>query len=118
MADYKAMDAVPKSAQVGPFRYEISFDMDASYDYSYLGTTLYRSRRIKLDPRQANTDLPQTFLHEMLHALGNAYEITDWDRHTRNDKQEITDKIDLMSSALLQWLRANPDAVAWLVAGG
>ncbi len=104
----------PKEFRVGPFRYEVSFDGEASYDYNYMGVCLYRSRRIKLDPRQSDTELPQTLLHEAIHAIGNAFEIPAWDRHQTNDKGEVTDKIDLMASALLQFIRENPKVVAWL----
>jgi len=114
MATEEAIGKTPTSTEIGPFRYRIGFDADASYDYNYWGVCLYRSKRIKLDPRQSDTDVPQTFLHEVLHALGNAYEIDAWEKHITNDKQEVTDKLDLMATAFLQWLRANPQIVAWL----
>lgn len=104
----------PKEFRVGPFRYEVSFDGEAAYDYSYLGVCLYRSRRIKLDPRQSDREVQQTFLHEAIHAIGNAFEIREWDRHKTDDKGEVTDKIDLMASALLQFIRDNPKVIAWL----
>jgi hypothetical protein len=114
VATESAIASVPKELRCGPYTYQVSFDSEASYDYTYLGVCLYRSRRLKLDPRQSDTELPQTLLHEALHAIGNAYEIKEWDRHTTNDKHEITDKIDLMASALLQFIRVNPDFVAWI----
>lgn len=114
MATSNAMEQVPRKAIVGPYTYDISFDQEASYDYSYLGVCLYRTRRLKLDPQQSDTELPQTFLHEILHALGNAYEIVEWDRHKTDSDGKVTDKIDLMASALLQFLRNNPDIVTWL----
>lgn len=86
MATEAAMNATPKEIQVGPYRYQVSFDGEAAHDYNYSGVTLYRSRRLKLDPRQSDTELPQTFLHEVLHAIGNAWEIDAWGRHTTNDK--------------------------------
>lgn len=104
----------PREVIVGPYRYGVEFDGQASYDHSFLGVCLNRSRRLKLDPRQSDTELPMTFLHEVLHALGSAYEIKEWARHTFNDKEECTDKIDLMASALLQFIRTNPDVVRWL----
>ena len=115
MASERAIGATPTVIRVGPYQYGITFDGAASYAYAYSGVTLYRGRRINLDPRQSDTELPQTFLHEVLHALGNAYEVTAWDRHTTDSNQQVTDKIDLMASALLQWLRANPRAVQWLI---
>ena len=114
MASESAIQRVPSEFHTGPYKYSVSFDGEAAYDYSYYGVALYRSKRIKLDPRQADTELPQTLLHEILHALGHAFEITEWDRHKTNDKQEVTDKIDLMASALLQFIRRNPNLIQWL----
>ena len=117
MASESAIRATPTATQVGPYRYTISFDGEGAYDYGYNGVTLYRTRRMRLDPMVPDTALPQTMMHEVLHALGNAYEIRDWDRHTFDSNQNATDKIDLMATALLQWLRANPRTVEWLMRG-
>jgi hypothetical protein len=114
MATESAIQAVPAELTVGPYRYSVSFDGEAAYDYSFWGVCLFRSKRIKLDPRQADTELPQTLLHEVIHALGGAYEITEWDRHKTDSDQKITDKIDLMASALLRFIRDNPAVVKWL----
>ena len=116
MASEATIQATPRTLHVGPFTYAISYDGEASYDYDYMGTTLFRSRRIRLDPRQSDTEAPQTFLHEAIHAIGNAWEIHAWERHTLDERQHVTDSIDLMASAMLMFLRANPEAVAWLVA--
>ncbi|RJQ27034.1 hypothetical protein C4577_01810 [Candidatus Parcubacteria bacterium] len=114
MATEKAIAETPKEFVCGPYRYTIDFDGEASYDYSYLGVCLNRSRRIKLDPRQSDTELPQTLLHEAIHALGGAYEIKEWRGHTTDAAGNVTDKIDLMASALLQFIRVNPKLVEWL----
>lgn len=114
MATANIINGTPCFTEIGPFHYEIGFDADASYDYGFLGACLYRSKRIKLDPRQSDTHVPQTLLHEILHALGNAYEIDAWEKHVLNDKQQVTDKLDLMATAFLQWLKTNPEIVAWL----
>lgn len=114
MATQTAQDAAPKEIVVGPYRYRIEFDRDASYDYHYLGVCLYRSRRLKLDPQQADTELPQTLLHEILHALGDAYGIEELDRHKTDSDGKVTDKIDLMASALLTFIRNNPAVVKWM----
>ncbi len=117
MATQKATKNVPQSFKAGPYLYGVGFDGEAAYDYNYAGVCLFRSKRIKLDPRQSDTELPQTLLHEAIHALGNAYGIEEWDRHTTNDKQQITDKIDLMATALLEFIRANPALIRYLQSG-
>lgn len=114
MATEKALEGTPKEFTAGPYKYTISFDGEAAYDYHYLGVCLYRSRRLKLDPRQGDTELPQTLLHEILHALGDAYEIEEWDRHKTDQTGKIIDKIDLMAKALLMFIRQNPDLIYWL----
>lgn len=117
MATTGEIERLPRSMQIGPFRYQIGTDAEAAYDYGYLGVTLNRSRRVKLDPRQSDTEMPQTFLHEALHAIGDVYEIEMIRRHTIDNNGNVTDKIDLAASALLQFLRSNPGVVAYLIGG-
>ena len=114
MATDAAIEKTPKEILAGPYRYGVSFDGEAAYDYSFLGVCLYQSKRLKLDPRQADTELPQTVLHEVLHALGHAYEISEWRGHKTDENGKLTDKIDLMASALLTFIRQNPGVVKWL----
>lgn len=115
MSTAKAQENTPKELIIGPYRYSISFDGEASYDYHYLGVCLFNSKRIKLDPRQADTEIPQTLLHEVIHALGSAYYIKEWDRHTTDSQHDITDKIDLMATALLTFIRNNPTVINWFI---
>lgn len=115
MSSQAAQDRTPKTTIIGPYKYDVEFDPDASYDYNYLGVTLNRSRRLKLAPNQPDTELPATYLHEVLHALGSAYEIEYWRSHKFDDKGVCTDKIDLMSVALLKWMRENAELVCWMI---
>jgi hypothetical protein len=105
---------VPQQTVIGPFRYEICFDAEASFEDDFFGQAVFRARRIKLDPRQSKTEMPQTVLHEVLHCLGEAYEIPAWERHTYDSDRKATDKIDLMATALLRWIRDNPKVVEWM----
>ncbi len=114
MSTKRAEDATPECLYIGPYEYTVSFDGEASYDHDYLGVCLNRSRRIKLDPRQSDTELPQTLLHETLHAIGSVYGIDEWSRHKTDSDGKLTDKIDLMASSLLVFLRENKEVVEWL----
>ena len=114
MASESELNKVPESVYVGPYRYDVTTDRQAAYDYGHLGVCLYRSRRISLDPLQSSTELPQTLLHEILHALGNAYGIDEWSKHKQDSDGKITDKIDLMASAILVFLRSNLPVVRYL----
>lgn len=115
MADPSMMDLVPKQVTVGPYIYSVTFDQQAAYENAYHGTCVYRARRIILDPMQANTEVRQTFLHEVLHGLGDAYGIKEWGNHTFDADGRPIDKIDLMATALIMFLRANRSIVPWLL---
>ncbi len=113
MATSTARDCTPQEAIVGPYQYGIDFDGDTAYDYQFLGVCLDRSRRLRLDPRQSDTEISQTLLHEIIHALGSVYRIDEWGKHKiENDK--VVDKIDLMAPALLMLLWSSPAIVRWL----
>lgn len=116
MATEIAINNTPKVVVCGPYRYEVLYDGENAYEYGYSGVTLFRTKRIKLDSKQADTEIPQTLLHEILHALGGVYGIEEWSRHKhdQDDVDKVIDKIDLMSSALLQFIRTNPDLICWL----
>ena len=91
-------------------------DDDGAYDGNYYGVWYGKSKRLGVDPRQADTELPQTVLHELLHAIGTAYEIEDLQRHRIDqDTGRVLDKTDLLTGALLRLLRDNPELVDWLV---
>ena len=113
MASEKAMGKTPDFLLAGPFEYGIEFNGEDAYEHDHMGCCSYRMKRIRLDPRQADTDLPQTLLHECLHALGNAYEIREWTEHKYEDGKPI-DKIDLMATALLTFIRENKSLIDWL----
>ena len=114
MASEQAIQLMPKEVTCGPYCWTVSFDADECHHYDYLGVAHFRTARIKLEPRLSDTQLPQTLMHEILHALGHVYEIKEWSDHTKNDKGEHTDKIDLMATAILQFIRANPSVIEWM----
>jgi hypothetical protein len=114
MATEGTIQATPTDVQVGPYRYGIGYDGESANDFCYHGICLFQSRRLKLDPGQADTEIPQTLLHEILHAIGDAYEIDDWRKHKFDPDGKTIDKIDLMASGLLQFLRSNPEIVRFL----
>ena len=114
MATDSQLEQVPAELRIGSYRWAVSSDAENSYDYDYFGVTLVRSKRIKISPQQSDTDLRQTVLHEALHALGVAYEIKEWTRHTVDEDDKVTDKIELMAMSLIQFMRENPNVIKWL----
>lgn len=105
----------PTSVQIGPFVYGISFDADESFEWDRMGSCHNRTRRIVLNPQQADTEIRQTLLHEMLHAIGCIYEIAMVDHHWKGEEEHL-DKIDLLTTALRELFRNNPGLAAWLAA--
>lgn len=86
------------------------------YENDYNGSTAFRSRKIRLNPKAPDTQLPCTLLHEALHALGEAYEIAYWRDHINAEAyNKDGDKIDLMARTLLLFMRSNPKIINWLV---
>lgn len=116
MATERAIAALPTAVRIGPYRYAIGTDAEAAYDYSFFGVCLNNSRRIKLDPRQSDTELPQTLLHEVLHAIGSVHEIAELRAHKTDTNGHTTDQIDLMATAILTFLRSNPEITQYLMA--
>ena len=115
MASEKEIEATPKTVRAGVYQYEIGYDGQQSYDFGYMGVCLNRSRRIMLDPRQPDSQIRQTLMHEILHAVGDSFEIPAVGTHTTDSTtHQVNDKIDLLASALLMFLRDNPAVVAWL----
>jgi hypothetical protein len=109
------LDQLPRTMHVGPFEYSIAVDAEAAFEQSFLGKTTHRTRRIQLDPRQAGTELPQTLVHEALHAIGATFDIPMITSHSTDANDKATDKIDLLATALLVFLRANRDVVEYLM---
>ena len=88
-----------------------------AYEFGFWGFTINKSKTINIDDRQSDTELPQTFLHEILHAIGGSYEIASFGVHTVEDGKP-TDDLDRIASALLMWIRDNPDAIEYLQSSG
>ena len=68
------------------------------------------SRRIALDPRQPATEVPQTLLHELLHAIGFTLHID-----VLKDDEGAT--VDRLAHALLTMLRDNKKLTDFLIGG-
>lgn len=111
---------LPKSVHIGPYRYKVVFDDKDARECGYLGVHVARSKELRFDSSQAETELPQTFIHEILHAMGMTYGIEAWNHHTvanSENGQVNTDQIDLMATVILMFLRDNPEIVKWIMKG-
>jgi hypothetical protein len=105
----------PKSVLVGPHRYQIKYAADAIDQRSLaegearLGECDHKALTILVDPRQAETQIQDTLLHETLHAamsvIGATEDVTD----------QIEERLVLrLAPVLLQLLKANPRLVGYL----
>ena len=113
MASQTALQRIPTKTKIGPYSWIIEQDTQMSYDFGFWGFTLNKSKTIKIDDRQSDTELPQTFLHEVLHAIGASYEINAFGPHTVEEGKPVDD-LDRIASALLMLIRDNPEAVKYL----
>lgn len=114
MASEEALARMPKSVRVGPVTYGVTTDGDGAYDYGFWGMCKNRSCRIAVDPLQPDTSLPLTLTHEVLHAIGAIFEIPMVREHTVDTSQVVTDRIHGLATALVAFIRANPEFLAWL----
>lgn len=115
MATREAIAKAPLSVDVGSFTYSISFNAEEAFEWSRFGTCHHQTRRIMLSPMQADTEIPHTLLHEILHAIGCVYEI-GWLRDHWDDEKPHKDKTDLLTTALLEVWRRNPEVREFLAA--
>tara|TARA_R110002020_G_scaffold289490_1_gene504961 strand:- start:2122 stop:2475 length:354 start_codon:yes stop_codon:yes gene_type:complete len=113
MASKAALQRMPTKTKIGPYNWNIQEDTQMAYEFGFWGYTVNKSKTIKIDDRQSDTELPQTFLHEILHAIGLSYEISSFGSHTVEEGNP-TDDLDRIASALLMWIRDNPEAVKYL----
>lgn len=63
---------VPREVKIGAHTYRVWFD-EREEDGDYKGSTLFRKREILLNPVIHKQDLRITYLHEVLHAVTDAY---------------------------------------------
>ena len=107
---------IPPEIVVGPYKYSLEFDGQEAWEWNHSARTYYRSRRISFDDKLSPTEIPQTFMHEVLHTIGEAFEIKYWVNHDKaREFPEGGDQIDLMATGLLMFLRANKEVVEWLI---
>ncbi len=92
---------IPKTIKVGAHTYTIQYEKRLNLNHEAAGQSRHLHSEIILDPDQAQTQLEDTLLHEMLHAI-------DWQVHIFN-KDDVEDQITRLSSLLLQVIKDNPE---------
>lgn len=106
---------LPNAIQIGPLRYRVTADageyakqvatgMTHFYGHIGLGTGI-----ITLDPDQTDDHTRWALLHEVLHGC---WHVTEPEGQTFTEEQAIR----VLTGALLDTLRRNPDLVAFLTA--
>jgi hypothetical protein len=106
---------MPKSVQIGPYRFAVTDDQ-AAYDRKAVddqtacwGFIEYGRLRIIISPEQAEDHKRAALLHEVLHGVED---ISD----QRHEHDELI--IRQLAATLLDVLRRNPDLVAYLTEVG
>ncbi len=108
---------LPGKVHVGPHTYRVICDTaamnaecrDASEDLA--GRCSHRTLTIHVDPDQARSQMRDTLLHEVLHAVAN---MTALDNEWGDEQEE--EVILRLAPALLDVLRRNPRLVEFLTA--
>lgn len=87
-----------------------------STDYWDLGTTIIAEQKIVIRTLQADYQVRDTVLHEILHAILNLTAQKDRFKDSLDDKKTPEEPIvSAVATAMLTVLRANPELVAWLI---
>lgn len=63
---------VPREIKIDPHSFKVWFD-EREDDGDFGGTTLHRKREVLLNPKRHPQQLRVTYLHEVLHVLGEVY---------------------------------------------
>lgn len=82
-------------------RYKIKWGGVSGKDY---GECLPAKCEIRVDPKSAEEQQKDTLLHECLHAI-------DHEMNTRMNERQVR----LTATALLHYMRSNPEIVRWLI---
>lgn len=99
----------PKHVDVGPHRYKVKVDRTGALgDAGRSGQCSPSRLTITLDDGQAGTQLADSLLHELTHALLQAADLDE----------EVEERVcSILGPGLLGLLRSNPDLVAYVVGG-
>lgn len=97
----KQLSGKPETVKVGAHRYAVEYD-DLIYDrdeqQEYLGRVAYQTMKIQIKSGRAPSQMAETFLHEVVHAISN-------DRRLNMDEHQV----DQMAAGMLAVLVDNPD---------
>lgn len=106
----------PKHVQVGPHRYRLVFDKHEADRRSLaegevrLGECDHRALTILVDPVQADTQVRDTVLHEVLHACMSLIGASE------DVSEQVEERLVLrLAPVLLHLLRSNPRLLEWLL---
>lgn len=105
-----------ESVKIGSHVYKITIDGEKSEEYGdNWGVAYFRSRTINLNDRMPSSQIKLTLFHEVLHAIGDYYDIPYFAYHEwAKEYARGGDKIDMMAKAILEFIQDNKDAIVWL----
>ena len=95
---------IPKTVKIGPHTYEIKFEEKMSNNHDSLGLSVHEHGLIKLDPDMTQTQIEDTFLHEVLHCMNQQTEVFKGE-----DKDAKEDSVKRLAPLLLQFIKDNPE---------
>ena len=101
---------LPAKVRVGCFVYEVIVGSEREHDATEtFGFASFPFRTISLRPRMSRNDAANTFLHEVIHAINNAYGLQR-DSEDSPTEEEYTQQI---TNGLCAFFQDNPDATRW-----
>lgn len=90
---------IPRSVKVGPHTYKIRLLKRMSEEHGKVGQIVNSKAVLTIDPDQSQSQLEDTFLHEILHAINSQV------KFVKDDDEE--DAVLRLAPALLQVIKDN-----------
>lgn len=103
----------PKSVRLGPFVWRIQFDKNFSKVSDSYGGTFSASHLFIIDSSQDRQGQAETLIHEQFHAWWKSSPLyLKYDDDGGQSEGEAI--IQILSPFLFQFIRENPEVVAWI----
>lgn len=92
---------IPASIKIGAQIYSVRFEKGLNHNHNAAGQSRHLKNEIILDPDQAQTQIEDTFLHEVLHCI-------DWQQKIFSSDEDEA-QISRLTSLLLQVIKDNKE---------
>lgn len=94
---------IPKKVKIGPHIYIVKLEKDLSGNHGLMGQSRHTSSEIVIDPNLSGSQLEDTLLHEILHA------IQFQTRFISDGEKDEELAVSRLTPLLLQVIKDNPE---------